>query len=241
MHLVVDVGNTNIKCFIFNNDELLFDARYECEVFLSSSLELPLLQNISSGIICNVSKYQTESITQKFPTVAWTKFTRDTKIPLGNAYETPESLGLDRLAAAVGAEFLFPKMNKLIIDMGTAITIDFVDEASTYQGGNISLGMSSRFRALHDYTGKLPLVKQTDDVSLIGKNTNDAILNGVIQGISYELDGYIETYRSHYQNVMILFTGGDALFFENKLKNSIFVHRNLVALGLLSVLKFNEK
>lgn len=239
MYLIIDAGNTCLKHFVFENDDLLIKNKIDYETFFSNKV----LENypIDKTIICNVSRHSTQAIAEQFSIDSYLEFTHKTKIPIYNNYDTPETLGLDRLAAAIGAEHIMPHKNKVIIDMGTAITIDFLDETSTFQGGNISLGISARFQALAEYTGKLPLVTPQETTSLYGKNTIDAINNGVISGVCNELSTYINIYQSQYQDVAFFLTGGDSLFFEKRQKNAIFACENLVAIGLLSVLKFNEK
>jgi type III pantothenate kinase len=162
-------------------------------------------------------------------------FTHKTAIPLKNLYGTPETLGCDRLAAAVGASALFPATNCMIIDCGTAITIDFVGQGGEFLGGNISPGLQTRFNALHTATGKLPLGQFTDAPQAIGTSTDTAIAAGVLQGARYEIEGYIE------QNAPsnIIFTGGDALFFAKHIKSSIFVVFNLILTGLNKVIDYN--
>jgi len=169
------------------------------------------------------------------------KLGTETLIPIQNLYETPETLGKDRLAAAVGANELFPDQNLLIIDAGTAITYDLVSEKNEFIGGNISPGLSMRFRALNQFTGKLPLLEYNDDFQVIGRNTNDAIRAGVQNGILYEISHTIDLFNRNYQNLQIIMTGGDSNFFAGKLNYSIFVHFNITLIGLNRILEYNAK
>lgn len=164
-----------------------------------------------------------------------------TELPIENLYETPETLGKDRLAAAVGANELFPNQNILVIDAGTAITYDLVSEKNQFVGGNISPGLQMRYKALNHFTGKLPLVSYSNEVQLIGKNTTDAIRAGVQNGIIYEIDRTIELFNTNYQNLQLVMTGGDSIFFDKKLNYSIFVHFNLTLIGLNRILEYNAK
>ena len=164
-----------------------------------------------------------------------------TELPIENLYETPEALGKDRLAAAVGANELFPNQNLLIIDAGTAITYDLVSEKNQFVGGNISPGLQMRFKALNYFTGKLPLVSYSDEFQTIGKNTTDAIRAGVQNGILYEIAQTIELFNKNYQNLQIVMTGGDSIFFDKKLNYSIFVHFNITLIGLNRILEHNAK
>jgi type III pantothenate kinase len=164
-----------------------------------------------------------------------------TPLPIENLYETPETLGKDRIAAAVGANELFPGQNVLIIDAGTAITYDMVSEKNEFLGGNISPGLQMRFKALNQFTGKLPLINYSDDFQLIGRNTEEAIRAGVQNGILYEIERTIETFNRNYENLQIVMTGGDSIFFDKKLNYSIFVHFNLTLIGLNRILEHNAK
>ncbi len=164
-----------------------------------------------------------------------------TEIPIENLYETPETLGKDRLAAAIGANELFPNQNILVIDAGSAITFDFVSENNQFLGGNISPGMEMRFKALNHFTGKLPLIGYADEIQGFGRNTIDAIRAGVQNGILYEIEQTIDLFNRNYQNLQIVMTGGDSIFFDKKLNYSIFVHFNLTLIGLNRILEHNAK
>lgn len=156
-------------------------------------------------------------------------------LPLEIEYETPDTLGSDRIAAAVGANVLFPGENCIVFDFGTAITVDFISSAGIFSGGNISPGLSMRFNAVHQYTGRLPLVSPSVPVRLDGKSTEEAINNGVVLGIMFEVERYINLNPGG----KVIFTGGDALFFAKKLKTPIFVVCNLVLTGLSKIAQLN--
>jgi type III pantothenate kinase len=169
------------------------------------------------------------------------KLDHHTKLPIENLYETPETLGKDRVAAAVGANELFPDRNLLVIDAGSAITYDLVSEKNQFLGGNISPGLEMRFKALNQFTGKLPLVNYSDEYQDIGRNTTEAIRAGVQNGILYEIAQTIDLFNRNYQNLQIIMTGGDSKFFDKKLNYSIFVHFNLTLIGLNRILEHNAK
>lgn len=160
-------------------------------------------------------------------------------LPITVQYRTPQTLGRDRLAAAVGANFLQPGKDLLVIDAGTAITYEWIEASGTFMGGNISPGMTTRFKALNYYTKKLPLVAEQVDIPLIGTDTETAIQAGVVNGIVYEMDGYIEMLRLKYPNLLVFLTGGHSFYFERRLKNSIFADINLVLTGLNRILEYN--
>ncbi len=164
-----------------------------------------------------------------------------TDLPIENLYETPETLGKDRIAAAAGANELFPDQNILVIDAGTAITYDLVSEKNQFIGGNISPGLEMRYKALNQFTGKLPLVSYSDEYEKIGRNTTEAIRAGVQNGILAEMSDSIDLFNRNYQNLQIIMTGGDSNFFAGKLNYSIFVHFNLTLIGLNRILEHNAK
>ena len=167
------------------------------------------------------------------------ELTADTPVPIQNLYKTPETLGKDRLAAIVGAYSLFPDRDVLVFDAGTALTIDFIDKDGNYHGGNISPGLNMRFRALNDYTQKIFLQSQTDDYKLLGDTTASAVVSGVQNGMVFEVKYYIDHFVKKFPDLVIIFTGGDKNFLENKIERFIFAEPNLVFIGLDKILKFN--
>lgn len=163
-----------------------------------------------------------------------------TRLPIANLYETPETLGKDRLAAAIGANELFPDQNILVIDAGTAITYDLVSANNQYLGGNISPGLQMRFKALNEFTGKLPLVESSNYYSEIGKNTTEAIRAGVQNGILFEIERTIELFANNYPDLRVILTGGDSVFIDQLLNEDVLVHLNLTLIGLNRILEFNS-
>lgn len=167
------------------------------------------------------------------------EFTPQTPVPMANAYRTPQTLGGDRLAAAVGAATLFPGRNVLIADFGTAVTIDLVTSDNTYRGGCISPGLEMRFRALHDYTAKLPLCSPTEVELLSGLTTEEAVTHGVMNSLKFEIEGYISQMQTELDDLCVIFTGGDAKILVKRIKNTIFANCNLVFCGLDRILEHN--
>jgi type III pantothenate kinase len=149
-------------------------------------------------------------------------------------------LGQDRIAAVVGAYSLYNKKDIIVIDAGTCLTIDFLSEKGEYIGGRISPGIEIRYKALHTFTDKLPLVTKENTIPIIGNDTVSSILSGVQQGILAELRLIISEYRLRKPEAIAVVTGGDAFFFEKELKSSIFANLNLVMIGLNEILDFNE-
>lgn len=160
-------------------------------------------------------------------------------VPFKINYRTPETLGIDRLAGIACAWERFPGKNTLVIDAGTCITYDFISAQGVYSGGGISPGIDIRFKSLQDYTANLPLVELSGNISLIGDSTKNSILSGVYYGMLAEIEGIIERYKSEFSDLTIFMSGGSSIFFESKIKHSIFAFPNMVLLGLYSIYEFN--
>lgn len=242
INLVIDIGNTRTKLALFNQHDLMFSVPVE---HLTVS-HLKMLKNehtqLKRAILSSVKP--ADEALLKFLSENFDLFIEldhQTPIPIGNLYETPETLGKDRLAAAIGANELFPDQNLLVIDAGTAITYDLVSGENQYLGGNISPGLQMRFKALNHFTGKLPLIEANGYSPAYGKNTEEAIRSGVQNGILYEIDGTIEHFESTFGNLQVVITGGDAAYLERKLNHSVFVHLNLTLIGLNRILEYNAK
>ena len=160
-------------------------------------------------------------------------------LPFKNLYETPKTLGLDRIALIAAAADQYKKENVLVIDAGTCITYDFLNSKNEYLGGAISLGLTIRYEALHNLTAKLPLLKPDDSNFFIGNSTESSIHSGVINGLVNEIDGIIQQYQSTYKDLTIILTGGDTNFLSKRLKSSIFANSNFLLEGLNHLLKIN--
>ncbi|MEG1634168.1 MAG: type III pantothenate kinase [Rikenellaceae bacterium] len=240
--LIIDEGNTFIKISIMSdNGEIEKSCRVK-EMSKSTLAKLFSEYKIEEAIYCSVReinidvcKYLERECNYFIP------FTNQTPIPIKNDYTTPQTVGADRLAAAVGASELFHGHNILIIDLGSAITVDFVENGKIFKGGNISPGASLRFKSLNTFTNKLPLCNLNEEKhSLCARSTLSAIESGVVLGIVYEIDGYIKAYEELYDDLKIIFTGGDAKYFGSKFKIPIFANCEIVTKGLYKVLKYND-
>ena len=236
MNVVVDYGNSSAKVAIFNHLNLI-----EKHTF-SDPDELKNFLQRSTADHCIVSSVTTDAkqVTQ-WAVNAKQKFilSHSLPLPITIAYKTPHTLGVDRIAGACGALQLFPGSSSLVIDAGSCITYDFVDASGTYHGGGISPGLMMRFKAVHTFTARLPLINPTENPELIGNTTEASIQSGVIYGLAAEIDGIIDRYRSQFPDLKVILCGGDTRFFENKLKDSIFASPDLVLIGLNSVLIHN--
>lgn len=240
MNLIIDIGTSLIKTAVFHNREILFKDLIHniSDEYLSSIIrDFPPLRYSILSSVRKKDQVLLELLKNKFD--HFIELTSETPIPLKNLYKSPATLGYDRLAASVGANNIFPGSNVLVIDIGSAITIDFVNDRNEYTGGNISPGMAMRFKALNEYTANLPLEKPQEDFELLGSGTSAAIVNGVQNGIIFELDSYINCLAKIKKNLKVILTGGEADFFVKKLKNSIFVDSNLTLKGLNKILEYN--
>lgn len=243
MNIVIDIGNSSSKAGIFSNSgELVFKNTYP-ELNVDEVLKLRNdHKEVNYGIFSSVKE-----VSQRFVDAIKSKLDRliildeNTPLPLIDRYQTPETLGKDRIAAAAGAIFSYPDQDILIIDAGTAMTIDFVNRRKEFIGGIISPGLEMRFKALNYYTSKLPLLQTTDIEGITGKSTEEAITLGVQNGIIFEIEEYIEKYSKHYDKLITVITGGDAEFLAKRLKNPIFVKLDLVLTGLNQILNYNVR
>jgi len=238
--LCIDQGNSSTKIGIFKQDKLI--KRIVFEQFTRKEIEMIFGKHaISSCIFSSVAVYDESTVSELRNKVElFIEFSHKTAVPIDNRYATPQTLGKDRLAGVVGAAFLKPDTDILVIDAGSAITYDFIDANGVYWGGNISPGIDLRLRALHEFTGRLPLVEAKAESPLIGNNTQLAILSGVLYGIVFEIDGYVEYLQKEHPLLSVFLTGGSTFYFASKLKSAIFADENLVLIGLNRILQYNN-
>ena len=238
--LILDFGNTYQKAAIFNDSSIIELNKFENISIVQLKLFVLQYSEIKSCILSSVIETPIEIINWLKEKYIFIELTHSIPIPITNNYASPKTLGKDRLAAAIGAYSLAPNQNVLSIDAGTAIKFDFVTKKGEYLGGSISPGLYLRFKALHTFTAKLPLVDYNNVHELIGNNTETSILSGVMNGAISEINTFIEDYKSRYSELKIFFTGGESIYFERYIKNHIFADSNLVLIGLNEILKFNE-
>jgi len=229
MLLAIDVGNTRIKVAVFEKHTFLFQ-----DVFLKEEAQKKIenifknFPQITESVFSSVGKLDDDVIDLLRKTSELTIISSESAFPFTNKYATPKTLGVDRMVLASGATLLYPKQNRLVIDAGTCITYDFVDENDTYLGGAISPGLRLRYEALHNYTAKLPLLTLEQPESYIGNSTVASIHSGVVNGILNEIEGFINQYRQQYQVLTVILTGGDAEFLAKNIKNTIFANSNFL-------------
>lgn len=237
MKVLIDIGNSSVKLSSIDNGGI---GVINCCDTNNLIYEIKRLYGTDISIVLSsVRQLEENLITQlKEISKSFIQISAASLLPIQLNYKTPHTLGADRIAAAVGANTLFPDKDCIIFDFGTAITIDFVTKNGIFNGGNISLGLDMRFRALNEFTSKLPLLQAPDLISNIGNSTNEAIASGVVLGIMFEVQSYIAKYPDN----VIIFTGGDAFYFAEKMKKPIFVILNLILIGMsvISDIKDNE-
>jgi type III pantothenate kinase len=235
--LVIDIGNTRIKAARFENGVMLQlqlfahnDAAFEqwCAAYAE---EPAIVSSVAPGGTAQSGLSRLRHLH---------RFSYRSKLPFVNAYRTPHTLGPDRMAVVAGARSLYPEGPLLCIDAGTCITYDLVNEQNEYLGGAISPGLNMRYTALHQNTGRLPLVEHREYESYTGSDTEESILAGVQQGIVAEAEHTVAHYRSIYPRLQVTLSGGDTAFFEKRLKCNIFAYPQLVVKGLYHILKLNE-
>jgi type III pantothenate kinase len=233
--ILLDIGNSTAKVAIADPEKIV--SVQHCESPTDAFLQ-PLVQRYrpSVAVVASVRGDAREVGERLRPWVADVLLlSHQTPLPVRNLYATPETLGVDRLAAAVGAQHLFPRRNCLIIDCGTAITIDFLSRSGEFLGGNISPGLQLRFKALQQFTARLPMGDRSDETADIGTDTRAAIAAGVCRGALLELEGYIGQYPAY----LPLLTGGDVFYFAEKIKKPIFAVCNLIFIGLAKIADYN--
>lgn len=241
MNLVLDFGNTKIKAAVFsetNEIEEFFTWDAYSERVIDEIKTKYLIENVLLCSVVAVSEEIEQHLKSNFS--FYIKLDSSTKLPIKNNYSTPHTLGLDRIAAAVGANMMSPNTPLLVIDMGTAITYDFVNSSNEYEGGNIAPGVNMRLKAMNHYTNKLPLLEARKEKRLLGNDTASAMMAGVMRGIEFEIEGYISEIKKKNSNLSVFLTGGDVFFFEKTLKSSIFVVSNLLLIGLNEILRYNK-
>ena len=241
MKLIIDIGNTVVKMVAFRGDEPVDEIRAESGELagLGDFVKKYDFRRGIVGTVRNLLDSEEEALSRlPFPLL---RLSPDTPVPITNRYRTPQTLGSDRLAAVIGASSLKPGHDLLIIDAGTCITYEVIDARGNYWGGNIAPGMQMRLRALHEFTGRLPLVEAEGDVPGMGYSTETAIRSGVLRGMKYEIEGYIKSMRSKFPHLLVFLTGGDRINFDTNIKNIIFTDRYIVPRGLNKILDFNEE
>lgn len=236
--LCIDIGNTRGKIAVFKDDNLIF---HDFRSRLSKKYIDGLLDefDISSAIISSTKFRNTVFLKALKKVIPVIELSYETPIPITNLYSTPETLGMDRIAAAVGAYTKDTKKAHLIIDAGSCMTLDVIDADGNYLGGNISPGIHMRIKAMNDHTDKLPLVDIEYHEDIIGQSTVMALQNGAVRGTLFEIQAFTDHIKSQFKGINTILTGGDAEFLAKKLKSKILANPHVVLEGLNKILRHN--
>jgi|OpeIllAssembly_1097287.scaffolds.fasta_scaffold45909_3 type III pantothenate kinase len=239
MNLIIDVGNTRIKTAVFDDSKMIHNESLTNDSFVSEAKKIVEKYKCTNAIISSVGSINKSQIDELRAEISLIELDYNTKVPFVNKYATPKTLGVDRIALVSSAIATYPNKNVLIIDAGTCITYDFVNNEGNYYGGAISPGLQMRYKALNVFTEKLPLLEPAEKFELLGNSTETSIHSGIINGVINEIDGIIKQYRKKNSDLTVVLTGGDVNFLSNRLKNSIFANPNLLLEGLNSILTYN--
>ena len=242
MLLAIDVGNTRIKGAVFEGDTLVENFVFPKEELRKKiSIILKKFSKVEDLAVASVGNLSKNDFLDFGESLKVHFFSNEDQFPFDNKYATPKTLGIDRAVLASGAVLQFPKQNRLVIDAGTCITYDFIDEDDNYLGGAISPGFRLRYEALHNFTAKLPLLTLENPGDFIGNSTDQSIHSGVVNGMIYEIDGFINQYKNKYSNFTIILTGGDTDFLAKRLKNTIFANSNFLLESLNHLFQYKIK
>lgn len=235
--LCIDFGNTNLKATIFHGDRLSQKFIFTESDAITTLQKIISLHNPQKAILSSVIKHSKSIDNFLQENTKLTILSNSTKLPFLNAYGTPETLGNDRLALVAALSKQFPGEDSLAISIGTCVTYSLLAKNNAFRGGAISPGVELRLRSLHEYTDKLPLVSREGHISILGYDTETAIRSGVINGMVAEIEGMIQFYESQYGRINAVLTGGDAPFFESRMKKKIFADTNFLFKGLYAILE----
>ncbi|MEF9923059.1 MAG: type III pantothenate kinase [Muribaculaceae bacterium] len=241
LNIAIDQGNTATKVSLFDGLTLVSNKKYKA--LNISDIEQLLSENeIGVAIYSSVQKRNEEIenlLHERLDKCLILSY--KTPMPMTIDYATPHTLGNDRIAAAVGALCEMPEKNVLIIDAGTAVTLDLLNKKGHFVGGNITPGLRTRFESLHNFTDKLPLIDEDGDIPLIGYDTSTAIRAGVVNGLVSEIEGYIDCVTKEIGDLTVFMTGGDSQFLAKRIKSPIFGDENLLSKGLNRILLYNNE
>lgn len=239
MNLCLDIGNTRAKIGLFDGPQL----QQFWSIPRTEMMEFPKTltnHSIKNVILSTVAQDVGNEIRQVWgDPINFIELNEKTALPIQNTYRTPKTLGKDRIAAVVGATLVGPANSKLIIDAGTCITFEVLEENRIYLGGNISPGIQMRLQAMHHFTARLPDLSTGVTESIVGYDTPSAMRNGAQWGTIREIEATIDHFGRQFDPLTVILTGGDANFLAEKMKRKIFVHQHLVLLGLNKILDYN--
>lgn len=239
VYLIIDAGNTRVKVFVFEGDNIVFEEVGDVVSTEKKISNIFLNFAIDQIILSTVGKFDAKTSGLDKKGIPLILLNQSTEVPFVNLYKTPGTLGVDRIALMSAAATKYAKQNVLVIDAGTCITYDFLNAENQYLGGGISPGLEMRYKALHAFTEKLPLLPAETSFQMIGNDTNSSIHSGVGYGFVCEVDGIISSYLQQYSDLTVVLTGGDMFYLSKRLKNGIFANPNFLVEGLHAILKYN--
>ena len=241
MNLVIDIGNSKVKFFLFENNKTIHKEICDNTDFTKTLDSISNRNKIKNVITSSVSSNHDQYIIESLNNSKCISLSNDNLlIPFKNNYRTKNSLGQDRIALVSSAIYHYPNQDNLIIDLGTCITYDFVDSNKTYHGGAISPGFQLRYSSLNTHTSNLPLLEFEETENLIGSTTDESIHSGIYNGVIAEVNNYIDLLKKEYPNLNVIIVGGFSKFLLNRIKNAIFADQDFLAQGLNYIINYNE-
>ena len=241
MNLVIDIGNSKVKFFLFENNKTIHKEICDNQDFKKTLDSISNKNNIKNAISSSVSYNHDLYIEESLKNSKYISLSNDNLlVPFKNNYKTKKSLGQDRIALVSSAIYNYPNQDSLIIDLGTCITYDFVDSNKTYHGGAISPGFKLRYSSLNTYTSNLPLLELEETENIIGSTTNESIHSGIYNGVIAEVNNYIDLLKKEYPQLNVIIVGGFSKFLLNRIKNAIFANQDFLAQGLNYIINYNE-
>lgn len=242
MTICIDWGNSRVKAGLFNHTGYMEkEYNFSHEEAVKKVAEIITEKSIEKGILCNVAKVPEILLDFFREEKGFMLFSHHTPLPIINAYQTPATLGLDRLAGAVAAREAGPGRDNLIIQVGTALVFSMITKNNIFRGGSIAPGVDMRIKSLHEHTAQLPLIQKEGMVSLVGYDTESSIRSGAVNGVLHEINGGIQAYEDNFKDINVTITGGDAPLFAMKIKSKIFADPYLILKGLYLIYNYNAK
>lgn len=237
--LCFDFGNSRLKCGIFSDDHFVKEVVLETDSIASVE---QLIQEFhpEKSILSSVINHNTEIEPLLASCTRFHKLSHTSKLNFTTATGKPETIGADRLALIAAAVHFYPGKNNLVIGLGSCITYNFVNQDNIFLGGGISPGTDMRFKSMNDFTAKLPLVKKEFNFPMIAYDTKTNLQSGVLAGIAFEIEGFINYYDGRFGNFNVVLTGGDSAYFAQRVKNKIFADPNFLFKGLYAISETNN-
>ena len=241
MNLVIDIGNSKVKFFLFENNKTIHKEICDHPDFRKKLDSISDRNSIKNVITSSVSNNHDQYIIESLNNSKYISLSNDNLlIPFKNNYKTKNSLGQDRIALVSSAIYNYSNQDNLIIDLGTCITYDFVDSNKIYHGGAISPGFQLRYSSLNTQTSNLPLLEFEETENIIGSSTNESIHSGIFNGVIAEVNNYIDLLKKEYPKLNVIIVGGFSKFLLNRIKNAIFADQDFLAQGLNYIINYNE-